>query len=588
MNAMNRRRVSLRTRLNILIAFIILAVSIVLMITGYRAYCRKVDEFCYARVKEAAVTVSRTDGSLAEDLWNAVNTDEFRRVRERAIAENDEEIIREWMKSKPLTDADGSELRDSTSYHPELPDDSLYGEYETLAWICEQARKLFNEDDIYIQYMENGVTYTLVDPEEKLFAIGSVEARLPEFAGYKDNERIPPTVFRSRYGWLCTACEPVKNLKTDKVTGMACVDLDMNAVIRERHWFLINCSLFVLIEMAAAITVSMLLMRHFVTRPMKLLAEAAREFGSISEVYTKDNVMQLPIRSNDEIGDLYREFLFMQNHIVENTEKLTAITAQKERIDTELRMAGEIQASMLPVFPAFPERKEFDLFARMDPAREIGGDFYDFFLVDDDHLCLVMADVSGKGMPAALFMIMCRIILAQQAKMGKSPARILEDANAELLANNGGHLFVTVWLGILEISTGVLCFSDAGHEKLLLRRNGRWGFLSKGVSGIPLGLFGDIPDASDLFPEQTLTLHCGDVLVQYTDGVTEASNENQRFGEAGLLSAVTGAPSAKPEQLLAYIRQQIDLFAGQEPQFDDITMMGLQYNGPQTSTPNIN
>lgn len=559
-----RRRISLGTKLNVLIICIILAVSAVLMITSYSAYCRKVDEFCYGRCEEAAVTASKSGSSLIEDIRNAIDTDAFRQVREQAIAKNEEEIIREWMRSKPRADR---------------PDHSLYEEYEELVQTYDDARRLFKQADIYIQYMVNGAVYMLVDPEGNLFSIGSKGDILPEFAGYKDNESVPPTVYRSKYGWLCTACEPIRNPMTEKVVGMACVDLDMNDVMKERRWFLMNCAVVVLIDMAAAIAISMFLMKHFVTRPLNLLAGAAREFGSIRDVYTKDNVMQLPIRSNDEMGDLYHEFRSMQKHIVENTEKLTSITAQKERTDTELRMAASLQKSMLPSdFPAFPERSEFDLFARMSPAKEIGGDFYDFFFVDDDHLYLAMADVSGKGMPAALFMALCKVILAEQAKTGKSPVRILKDANIEICAHNRGQMFVTVWLGILEISTGTLCFADAGHENPLLRRDGRWELLSKELSGIPLGVFTSSPDGSELFPEQMLTLHHGDVLVQYTDGVTEATHENQRFGKTGLLSSVNHAPSAKPEQLLDYIRQQIDTFVGQEPQFDDITMMALQYN----------
>ncbi len=500
-----------------------------------------------------------------ENFWDAIDTDEFRQVRERAVAENDENIIREWLMAKP---------------GKHNPDESLYDEYTDLVETYDEARKLFEEADIYIQYMENGITYTIMDPNSNLLSIGSTEPLLPEFVGYADNERVPPTVYRSQYGWLCTACEPIKNHTTDKVVGMACVDLDMNDVMAERHWYLMNCAMFVLIEMAAAILISMILMNRFMTRPLKLLAEAAREFGSIRKVYTKDDVMQLPIRSNDEIGDLYHEFLSMQNHIVENTERLTTITAQKERIDTELRMAAEIQASMLPSdFPVFPERKEFDLFARMDPAREIGGDFYNFFLADDDHLVLSMGDVSGKGMPAALFMSLCKITLEGHAKTGKPPARILKDTNTDICANNRGQMFVTMWLGILEISTGILTFADAGHEKLLLRRDGSWEFLTKEFSGIPIGILSDSPDGSDLFPEQTVKLHRGDVLVQYTDGVTEATHNKQRYGEERLLSSVINAPSAKPEQLLNHIRQQIDSFAGEEPQFDDITILGLEYNG---------
>ncbi len=562
---MNKRRISLSAKLNIWIVFIILAVSAGLMITGYRTYCHKVDEFCFKRCEECAVTAAGDGGRWVEDIWDSIDTDEFRSVREQAIAQNDEDIIRKWMRSQP------------GKYEP---DTSLYDEYEDLVRVYDETRRLFYETDIYVQYMENGITYTVMDPEGDLLSIGSVEEKLPEFAGYADNERIPPTIYRSKYGWLCTACEPIENLDTGRLVGMACVDLDMNDVMRERHWFLVNCSVFVLIEMAAAISISMLLMRRFVTRPMQQLAGAAREFGSISDAYSKENVMQLPIRSNDEIGDLYSEFLSMQNHIVENTEKLTSITAQKERIDTELRMAAKLQASMLPSdFPAFPDRKEFDLFASMDPARDVGGDFYDFFLVDDDHLFITIADVSGKGMPAALFMIFCKIILEEHAKMGKTPARILNDANIEICANNREQMFVTVWAGILEISTGILSFADAGHEKPLIRRDGEWEFISKELSGIPLGLLSDTPDGAELFPEQAVTLRRGDVLVQYTDGVTETKHEKQQYGEARLLSAAADAPSAEPEELLGYIRQQLDIFADKDPQFDDITMIGLRYHG---------
>ncbi len=550
-------KLSLRTKLNIWIVLVILAVSLALIFTGYRAYCRKIDAFLFERCEEAAIAVSDNGSRLTKHLWEAINTDEFRQVRQRAVAENDEEIIREWL-----------QLHD------------LYDRYEKLVESYNEARKAFGEADLYIQYCQNGNTYTLVDPQENLLCIGAVDEKLPEFAGYADNERIPPTVYHSKEGWLCTACEPIKDNSTGKVVGLACVDMDMNDMIRQRHWFLVNCAIFVLIEMAVSIMISMLLVGRFVTRPMKQLAEAAREFGSISTAYTQDDVMQLPIRSSDEIGDLYRAFLSMQNHIVDNTQKLTTITAQQERIDTELRMAAEIQSAMLPSdYSVFAGKKEFDLFACMDPARETAGDFYDFFLADDDHLVLTMADVSGKGLPAALFTALCKIILSQQAKMGKSPARILNDANIEICENNRQQMFVTVWLGILEISTGILCFADAGHEKPLLKRNGKWEFTKKEQSGIPLGLFSDSPDGAELFSEQTIRLQAGDVFFQYTDGVTEAMHEKQLFGEAGLLTAAAGAPSSNPKELLGYIRQQIDGFVGKEPQFDDITMMGLRYNG---------
>ena len=526
------------------------------MITGYRAYCRKVDEFCFSRCKEAAVAASYSGSMLTGRLWKAINTDEFRKIRERAVAENDEEIIREWLISR-----------------------DLYDRYEELLKSYDETRKIFEEADIYIQYTQNGITYTIADPQDSLLAIGSVEEKLPEFAGYADNERIPPTVYRLKNVWLCTACEPIKSKITGKVVGMACADMDMNDLIRERHWFLMYCAVFVLVEIVIFILISMHLTGRLVTRPMKMLAKAAKEFGSVRDVYTKDDIMKLPIRSEDEIGDLYREFLSMQEHIVENTQRLTEITAQKERIDTELKMAAQIQASMLPSeFSGFDGRKEFDLYALMDPAKETGGDFYDFFLKDDDHLVLVIGDVSGKGMPAALFMAMCKIIIAENARKLSSPARILTEANVEICENNREQMFVTVWLGILEVSSGLLRFADAGHEKTLLGRGGKWEFLAKDKSGIPLGICTEPSDGEDLFVERTITLHAGDVVIQYTDGVTEAVHEKQLFGEERLLTATADAKSQQPEKLLSHIRQRVEDFVGDEPQFDDLTMLGLKYN----------
>jgi sigma-B regulation protein RsbU (phosphoserine phosphatase) len=254
------------------------------------------------------------------------------------------------------------------------------------------------------------------------------------------------------------------------------------------------------------------------------------------------------------------------------------VTAEKERIGTELHMAAQIQESMLPhLFPPFPDRKEFDLYASMNPAREVGGDFYDFFLIDDDHLCLVMADVSGKGVPGALFMMISKVILQSCAMLGQGVSEILTKTNEALCSNNKVEMFVTVWLGVLEISTGKIIAANAGHEfPAIYRKDGAFqlykdkhGFVVGGMEGIR-------------YKEYELQMNPGDKLFLYTDGVPEATDANKKmFGTERMIAALNEHVDRSPKEILHGVRQAVDAFVGDEEQFDDLTMLCLEYRGAQ-------
>ena len=266
----------------------------------------------------------------------------------------------------------------------------------------------------------------------------------------------------------------------------------------------------------------------------------------------------------------------MERDLAAHEEQLTRITAEKERIGTELRMASAIQAAMLPhIFPPFPERREFDLYASMDPAKEVGGDFYDFFLIDSDHLCLVMADVSGKGVPAALFMMISKVILQSCAMLGRSAGEILTKTNEAICSNNQTQMFVTVWLGILEISTGKITCANAGHEYPAIKRadgdyalyKDRHGFVIGGMAGMK-------------YKEYELQLNPGDKLFVYTDGVPEATNARKElFGTDRMLAALNAMRSAAPTDTLKGVRRAVDAFVQDAEQFDDLTMLCLEYKG---------
>ena len=250
---------------------------------------------------------------------------------------------------------------------------------------------------------------------------------------------------------------------------------------------------------------------------------------------------------------------------------------EKERIGAELNVATQIQADMLPrIFPAFPDRNEFNLYASMTPAKEVGGDFYDFFLIDDDHIGLVMADVSGKGVPAALFMVIAKTLIKNRAQMGGGPAEILKFVNEQLCEGNEAELFVTVWLAIIEISTGKGLAANAGHEHpVICRKDGRFELVEYRHSPAVATMEGI------RFREHSFEMYPGDKLFVYTDGVAEATDANDElYGTDRMLDALNSDLEASPQEVLENVHKSIREFVGEAPQFDDITMLSFFYSGP--------
>ena len=259
-------------------------------------------------------------------------------------------------------------------------------------------------------------------------------------------------------------------------------------------------------------------------------------------------------------------------------EKKHREKAERDRVAGELHMANQIQTGVLPhEFPPFPERKEFELYATMDPAREVGGDFYDFFLTDDDHLCLVIADVSGKGIPASLFMMNTKAILKTYAMGDNSPAEVLEKTNNDICSNNIMEMFVTVWLGILEISTGKLTAANAGHEYPVLGHIGEEFSLLKDKHGFVVGGMDGVK-----YKDYELQLKPGDRLFVYTDGVPEATSlAEEMFGTDRMIDALNTDKYAPVEEMLRNVRRAVTEFTpGAEP-FDDLTMLAMEYNGTE-------
>jgi len=298
---------------------------------------------------------------------------------------------------------------------------------------------------------------------------------------------------------------------------------------------------------------------------------------SLSEITDGNLDVTVDVRSNEEFSSLSDDI----NSTVDTLKRYIADAAA--RIDAELEFARAIQHSSLPsVFPPYPGRKEFELFASMRTAKEVGGDFYDFYLIDDKTLAFLIADVSGKGIPAAMFMMQSKTLLKSCAESGMSVEEVFTQANEKLCEGNDAGMFVTAWMGILDIDTGLVTFANAGHNPPLIRRSDgsceylktRPGFVLAGMESIR-------------YRKNELQLIPGDMLYLYTDGVTEATDAaNQLYGEDRLFDLLNKHGELQPQPLCENIITDVDKFTGEAPQFDDITMLCLKYSGPQKGDSN--
>ena len=274
----------------------------------------------------------------------------------------------------------------------------------------------------------------------------------------------------------------------------------------------------------------------------------------------------------NEIGDLVHSFKSMETALTKQMHNVAQITADRERISAELNIAANIQVGMLP--KDFLENDKFTIYAQMTPAKEVGGDFYDYFMIDDDHLGLVMADVSGKGVPAAMFMVIAKTLIKIRTTAPGTPKDILYDVNNTLCENNNAGLFVTVWFGILTLSTRELISANAGHEYPAIKRNGEDFILDIDDHCPPLAAMEEME-----FENTVVKLEPGDELFLYTDGVPEAKNaQGDRFETDRMIEVLNKYKELEPEDALKNIKQEIDDFVGDCDPFDDVTMLMIKLN----------
>lgn len=402
------------------------------------------------------------------------------------------------------------------------------------------------------------------------------EAALAAF-NVKEGQSYNPfvTTDSPEYGKLVSAYVPIFDSNGDPQAVVG-VDMDANYITSDIVFFLLIVIATMLILMLIIYLIFYFLIRRTIIQPINSLNDAAENF--VDNQMEKGEPIRLDIRTGDEIENLASAFTHMSLKLNDYIVNLRKITAEKERVSAELNVATQIQADMLPsIFPPYPDRKDFDIFASMKPAKEVGGDLYDFFMVNDDLLAVVIADVSGKGVPAALFMVITKTLIKNHAQAGESPEQVFTCVNRQLCENDKSGLFVTGWMAYIRLSTGEVTYVNAGHNPPLIRKaKGTYEYLKCRPNCI-LAAFDDTE-----YKQETLVMEPGDVLYLYTDGVTEATNsEKELFGEDRLKQSLDARIGQRIEAILPEIKQDLDDFVKEAPQFDDITMLIFRRNATE-------
>ena len=416
-------------------------------------------------------------------------------------------------------------------------------------------------------YDSSGMEFGSYDPISKYLDVA--------MNAYRTGERVYNNYMvrnSPKYGKLTSSVLPITN-RDGKTVALLFVDIAMEVIDSTLRLFIIKTIAISFLIMLLCSNICYYYMNKTVIKPLRVIEGCLTNFADNNATITEE---LKSIVSKDELGNLSDTIYMMENTIVDYIDRITNITAEKERIGAELNVAKQIQADMLPsIFPPFPDRKEFDIYATMTPAKEVGGDFYDFFKIDDSHIGIVMADVSGKGVPAALFMVIAKTLIKNRTKMGiTSPAQILANVNNQLCENNKAEMFVTVWLGILDINNGHIVAANAGHEYPTIKHNGKYEML-KDKHGFVLAGMENLK-----YKDYEIQLEKGDSLFVYTDGVPEATNaQNELFGTDRMLAALNMNPDGSCREVLENVQNAVDDFVDNAPQFDDLTMLCLEYYG---------
>ena len=377
----------------------------------------------------------------------------------------------------------------------------------------------------------------------------------------------------SEFGYLISAFNVLKDSEGNPVLVVG-ADMSMKEINSTLFKYIILVSSIAALILILFITIYLLFLNKSIIDPLQVIVDNATDFvnTNVDENLSEIVALNIDVKTGDEIEILAEAFNKMTSDIIRYIKELTSVTSERERIETELRIATLIQEGMLPRNFEYPDRNEFTLYASMRAAKDVGGDFYDFFFVDDDHFCITIGDVSGKGVPAALFMAMAKATVKDLVLRRLPVDEVMTEANVTLCNNNEQGMFVTLLIAIINVKTGVFQWCDAGHDPAIIWKKdgqvelltGKKGFVCAGIE-------------TAKYKMNESKIEKGDIIYLYTDGIPEANNTKKEFyGLERLQTLVATKKEHDIKTLCADILADVDEFADQEPQFDDITMLGFK------------
>ena len=529
---------------------------ILCIILCYLFHLRSMSSAYYHSTEQAAAAARESIYSSDAFIFSdKILSDEFLTLRKKTEENGDYTEIGRWMEKNDYMD---------------------FYTYSTFR--LQKTRDVFGVDDVYLVACRDNACYIILDSEMGFDYIGKLLDDAPELDNYQSDGYISPTISRTYEGWLCSAFIKFTDPSGEHHVFSGC-DADMHVFVDREVQFVIRMAIFLLIIMAVCGIVGIYFARRTVSQPTRKLSDAARKFADDNRKGTISEPSDPNVHTGDELEEINDALLYLESSILAQKKELEKINHEKGRIETELSVAREIQMGVLPKDFVSDCADYCDIGAVSKPARIVGGDFYNCFRIDDTHIALLIGDVSDKGIPASLFMMISQTLLQEHCLRGISPGEVLEEVNNLLMASNDAYMFVTVWIGILDLETGILSAANAGHEYPLFRRkNGPFrtfydphGFVLAGAE-------------DSKYETYSCQLNPGDALFVFTDGAHDAVDISQReFSESALIEAVNKADASTASSLVNGVLKTIEDYSAGAEQFDDITLLAMIWRGGKQS-----
>lgn len=445
--------------------------------------------------------------------------------------------------------------------------------FEVCRRRLSRITSILGVDDTYIVACDSeGACVVIADGTDNYDYIGKAIPGRETLALMKEGGDLE--ISRDAEGYLLTKFTEWDSQDETRTLFAGC-DSDMTVLIEEERSFFLKLTLSLIALCVLTAFIANRFIKRTFTSPILKISDSATRFRKEYAVNQETSVIDPQISTNDEIQELSTSLVDLESGILSAVGELKNAAMEKGRMNAQLSIATDIQMGMLPGdFPAFPDHDEFDLYATMKPARQVGGDFYDFFLIDPSHLALVIGDVSDKGIPAALFMMVSKTLIKQYTLSGLAPHEVLAQVNNLLIPRNKAEMFVTVWLGIIDLKTGIMTAANAGHEYPCIKFGNEPYKDYHDPHGMVIGTLENLK-----YTDYEVQFHPGDCLFVYSDGATDALNtEEKSFGLEGVVNSLNARPFDSAKDTVESVRNDIETHATGMDQFDDTTLLAFRLN----------